>query len=90
MQKNGIITFLEVFLIGEVVAIWSVEVGGFDWLVAEAEAEFPTPQGVCSGNELDNDILLPPPGDIGGKLLGVLLVLRKFVLLYCIWKFASS
>ena len=66
--KNGIITFLEVFLIGEVVAIWSVEVrvGGFDWLVAEAEAEFPTPQGVCSGNELDNDILLPPPGDIGG------------------------
>ena len=97
MQTIDIITFLEVFLIGEVAVVLSVEVGvgGCDWLVVEAEAEFPTPQGVCSGKELDNGILLlpPPPGDnIGGKLFDVLLlVLMKVVLLlYCIWKLASS
>ena len=88
-----IITFLEFFLFGEVVAFWSValRVGGFDWLVAEAEAAIPTLQVVCKDDELDNDILPPPPGDVGGKLLDdILFVFRKFVLLYGIWKFLSS
>ena len=68
-----LITFLEFFLFGDIVALfWSVGVGGFDWLVAEAEA-----------------LLLPPLGDIGGKLVADgLLVFRKLVLLlyWGIWK----
>ena len=43
-----------------------VGVGGFDWLVAEAEFAFPALQDVCRGNELDMGKLLPPLGDIWG------------------------
>ena len=68
MLKYGEITFLELFLAGEVAVFWSVEVGvgGFDWLVAEAEFAFPALQDVCRGNELDMGKLLPPLGDIWG------------------------